>query len=101
MLFRSKTAHTDADLVVFYTNLRNQAASSSSNTEQLIVKSLGQKWDDRLIEAYGLFRASDPNAQLKQAEKWLDDYGKNEYLLLRSEERRVGKEFRSRWSSYH
>ncbi|MFA9418519.1 MAG: heme biosynthesis HemY N-terminal domain-containing protein [Gammaproteobacteria bacterium] len=77
-----KTAHTDADLVVYYINLSNQAASSSSNTEQLIVGSLGQKWDNRLIEAYGLFRASDPNEQLKQAEKWLDDYAKNEYLLL-------------------
>jgi HemY protein len=77
-----KTAHTDANLVVYYINLSNQAASSSSNTEQLIVRSLSQKWDNRLIEAYGLFRASDPNAQLKQAEKWLDDYAKNEYLLL-------------------
>ena len=77
-----KTANTDADLVVYYITLSNQVASSSSNTEHLIVKSLGQKWDDRLIEAYGLFKASDPNAQLKQAEKWLDDYGKNEYLLL-------------------
>jgi len=77
-----KSAITDADLVVYYINLCNQAASSNSNTEQLIVKSLGQKWDNRLIEAYGLFKASDPNAQLKQAEKWLDDYGKNEFLLL-------------------
>ena len=50
--------------------------------EQLIIKSLDQKWDDRLVEAYGLFNASDPNEQLKRTEKWLDDYAKNEYLLL-------------------
>ena len=77
-----KTAYTDADLVVYYANLCNQAASTSSNIEQLIVKSLSQKWDNRLIDAYGLFSAGDSGAQLKQAEKWLDDYGKNEYLLL-------------------
>jgi HemY protein len=77
-----KTAITDADLIVYYLNLNNQAASSSSNIEQLIIKSLAQNWDDRLIDAYGQFQASDANAQLKQAEKWLNDYAKNEYLLL-------------------
>lgn len=77
-----KTAHTDADLVVYYIKLCNQVVSTSSNIEQLMVKSLTQKWDNRLIDAYGQFSASDPNAQLKQAEKWLDDYGQNEHLLL-------------------
>jgi len=77
-----KTAHTDANLVVHYTNLSNQVASQNSNIEQLIVKSLVHHWDDRLIDAYGLFEANNANAQLKQAEKWLDDYGQNEYLLL-------------------
>jgi HemY protein len=77
-----KSAHTDADLVVYYINLSNRVASSSANLEQLIIKSLGQKWDDRLIEAYGMFKAKDANAQLKQTEKWLIDYDKNEHLLL-------------------
>jgi HemY protein len=77
-----KTAHTDANLVVHYVNLSNQVASQNNNTEQLIVKSLVHQWDDRLIDAYGLFEANNANAQLKQAEKWLDDYGQNEYLLL-------------------
>lgn len=77
-----KTARTDADLVVYYIKLCNQVVSTSSNIEQLMVKSLTQKWDNRLIDAYGQFSASDPNAQLKQAEKWLDDYGQNEHLLL-------------------
>ena len=31
---------------------------------------------------HGQFSASDSNAQLKQAENWLDDYGQNEHLLL-------------------
>ena len=77
-----KTAHTDANLVVHYVNLSNQVASQNNNTEQLIVKSLVHHWDDRLIDAYGLFEANNANAQLKQAEKWLNDYGQNEYLLL-------------------
>ncbi len=50
--------------------------------EQLIIKSLDQKWDNRLVEAYGLFKAIDPNQQLRRTEKWLGDYAKNENLLL-------------------
>ncbi len=77
-----KAAQTDADLILYYIKLSNHAASKSSSVEQLIIKSLGQKWDDRLVEAYGLFNASEPNEQLKRTEKWLDDYAKNENLLL-------------------
>ena len=77
-----KAAQTDAELILYYIKLNNRAASSNSNVEQLIIKSLGEKWDDRLVEAYGLFNASDPNEQLKRTEKWLDDYAKNENLLL-------------------
>jgi HemY protein len=77
-----KAAQTDADLILYYIKLSNHAASKSSSVEQLIIKSLDQKWDDRLVEAYGLFNASDPNEQLKRTEKWLDDYAKNENLLL-------------------
>ena len=77
-----RSAQTDADLIIYYIRLSNQAASDSSSVEQLIVKSLDQKWDDRLVKAYGLFSASDPGEQLKRAEKWLDDYAKNETLLL-------------------
>jgi len=77
-----KAAQTDADLILYYIKLSNHAASKSSSVEQLIIKSLGLKWDDRLVEAYGLFNASEPNEQLKRTEKWLDDYAKNENLLL-------------------
>jgi HemY protein len=77
-----RAAQTDADLILYYIKLSNHAASKSSSVEQLIIKSLDQKWDDRLVQAYGLFNASDPNEQLKRTEKWLDDYAKNENLLL-------------------
>ena len=77
-----KASQTDADLILYYIKLSNHTASKSSSVEQLIIKSLGQKWDDRIVEAYGLFNASDPNEQLKRTENWLDDYAKNENLLL-------------------
>ncbi len=77
-----KTAQTDAELILYYIELSNKAASDSSSVEQLIIKSIDQKWDNRLVEAYGLFNASDANDQLKRTEKWLDDYAKNENLLL-------------------
>ena len=65
--------------------------------------------------AYGLARGLD--IPLKQAEKFILDYFRNfpmvreymdkaantvkEFKYIRSEERRVGKECRSRWSPYH
>jgi len=77
-----KAAQTDADLILYYIKLSNRASSNSSSVEQLIIKSLDQKWDNRLVEAYGLFKAIDPNDQLRRTEKWLGDYAKNENLLL-------------------
>jgi len=77
-----KAAQTDAELILFYIKLSNRASSNSSSVEQLIIKSLDQKWDNRLVEAYGLFKSIDPSEQLKRTEKWLGDYAKNENLLL-------------------
>ena len=77
-----KAAQTDAELILFYIKLSNRASSNSSSVEQLIIKSLDQKWDNRLVEAYGLFKSINPNEQLKRTEKWLVDYAKNENLLL-------------------
>ena len=39
----------------------------------------------------------------KSAAQWMTDRLENliDYMLYRSEERRVGKECRSRWSPYH
>ena len=39
---------------------------------------------------------------MNQCYGWILNYGMNyNYTMLRSEERRVGKECRSRWSPYH
>ena len=77
-----KVAQTDADLTLYYIKLSNRASSHSSSVEQLIIQSLNNKWDDRVVEAYGLFDSTDPGEQLKRTEKWLNDYAKNENLLL-------------------
>ena len=52
------------------------------SAEQTLLKSLDRQWDDDLIEVYGRFQARDATTQMTRMEKWLDDYGHNEQLLL-------------------
>ena len=71
----------EPELLLHYLNLINNAGLSINSAGNLVVKSLDNKWDNNLIDAYGRLNLSDVNAQLKQAEKWLNDYSQNEYLL--------------------
>ena len=77
-----KAQQADADTIIFYIDLMNKHQWQSSAAGQLIVKSLEQQWDDRLIEVYGRFNVENANAQLTRVEKWLDDFGQSEHLLL-------------------
>lgn len=77
-----KAVQADADILMHCVRLYNKANWQLAGAEQLIVKSLDRQWHDGLIETYGELSASDPTNQLKQAEKWLADYGENESLLL-------------------
>lgn len=77
-----RTSQTESGLLFHYLGLINRTGKSISSAESLVVKSLDNSWDNDLIDIYGKMHASDVNAQLKQAEKWLNDYGQNEYLLL-------------------
>ncbi len=77
-----RSNQTDPALLLHYIALINRSGIKIGSAESLIVKSLDRKWDDRVIAVYGEFDAKDANAQLKQAEKWLPDYGQNENLLL-------------------
>ena len=69
--------------------------------KQSVRKLMGHGGDTNAIEV------DTPKLFDKVARKWGVDYairrvGEEKYLLLfRSEERRVGKECRSRWSPYH
>jgi HemY protein len=69
-------------MLCFIVDLMARQGWYNSNVEQLVLKSLDRQWDDSLIEVYGRFEAKDANTQLARAEKWLDDFGHNENLLL-------------------
>jgi HemY protein len=77
-----KSLQSDPVMLCFYVDLMARQGWYSSSVEQLVLKSLDKQWDDALIEVYGRFEARDANTQLARAEKWLDDFGHNESLLL-------------------
>ena len=50
----------------------------------------------------GIYMKSDPAGDIKYLQvKDINPRSKPDYSRIRSEERRVGKECRSRWSPYH
>jgi len=77
-----KSLQSDPEMLRYYLDLLARHSWYNNGAEQLLVKSLDNRWDDSLIDIYGRFEARDANAQLTRAEKWLDDYGHNENLLL-------------------
>jgi HemY protein len=77
-----KALQADARMIHLYLDLMAEQGWQSSKAEQLVLKSLDKQWDDGLIEVYGRFQAKDANAQLARVEKWLDEFGHNENLLL-------------------
>ena len=61
-----------------------------------------KKADKLILPGVGAFE--DAIAKLRDTglvDTIVEETGKGKYLVLRSEERRVGKECRSRWSPYH
>ena len=77
-----KNLQSDAEMLRLYLDLLARNHWSGGNVEQRVVSVLEKQWDNGLIEAYGRYEASDPDAQLTRAEAWLDDFGHNEQLLL-------------------
>ena len=77
-----KLIQSEPGIIIHYINLINLNGWKSGSAESLVVKSLDQNWDNRLVEIYGLFNGVNADTQLKQAENWLQDYGQNEVLLL-------------------
>jgi HemY protein len=73
---------TDSKLLGYYLGLFAKQQWYGSAAEQALLKSLDSQWDDELIEVYGRFQAREATTQLSRVEKWLDDYGHNEQLLL-------------------
>lgn len=77
-----KALQADARMIQLYLDLMTEQGWHDNNAEQLVLKSLDKQWNDDLIEVYGRFQARDANAQLARVEKWLNDFGHNENLLL-------------------
>ena len=77
-----KPNQTNAELILHYIDLVNRYRQDSGMIEQIVVKSINQNWDTRLVDYYGSLNVADTTAQLHQAEKWLQDYGSSDVLLL-------------------
>ena len=77
-----KDLQSDSRLLHYYLGRFAEKGWYGGSAEQTLLKSLDQQWDDDLIEVYGRFQARDATTQLMRMEKWLDDYGHNEQLLL-------------------
>ena len=77
-----KSLQTDAAMIRCYLEQMASHGWHSDQAERLLVKSLESRWDDDLVEIYGRLETDDANAQLARAEKWLDDFGQSEQLLL-------------------
>ena len=72
----------EPELLCYYLDQFARNNWSDADAEQTLLRVLENQWDDCLIEVYGRYRSRDANTQLSKAEKWLDDYGHNEQLLL-------------------
>jgi len=77
-----KDLQSDASLLRYYFEQFARQGWSNSSAEQALLKAIDQQWDDGLIEVYGRYQARDATTQMTRVEKWLDDYGHNEQLLL-------------------
>jgi HemY protein len=77
-----KEMQVESSLLCYYLDQFAQRGWNGAGAEQSLLKALDRQWDDCLIEVYGRYRAGDATTQLTRVEKWLDDYGHNEQLLL-------------------
>ena len=70
------------ELLHYYLDRFIRNGWKGAEAEQTLLRALDSHWDDRLIEVYGRYPARDATTQLTKVEKWLDEFGHNEQLLL-------------------
>ncbi|MEO0616832.1 MAG: heme biosynthesis HemY N-terminal domain-containing protein, partial [Pseudomonadota bacterium] len=58
------------------------ATGSQASAERELRQMLKTTWHPKLVLRYGEISTDDPNAQLEQAERWLDKHGDDAELLL-------------------
>lgn len=73
---------SDAGLILHYIDLVQRHQSNGKLVEQIVVKAINQQWDAQLVDYYGRLQVEDSTAQLAIADKWLQNYGSSEVLLL-------------------
>ena len=87
---------------VFESILQDKAENSSISVEEIqdyVEKTLTKNNHYETLKSYILYR--EKRNSLRKELNFFREYIEDESLLTRSEERRVGKECRSRWSPYH
>ncbi len=62
--------------------LVNKDSSNSQLIEEIVVKSINLQWNTELLDYYGRLQVEDVTIQLGIAEKWLQDYGTSDVILL-------------------
>jgi len=77
-----KYNQSQIELILHYISLVNQYRLDSSLVVSVVVKSINNHWDTRLVEQYGKLTSINATEQLTTAEKWLQDYGTSDVLLL-------------------
>ncbi len=77
-----KAYQIQADLILHFIDLVNRYHRDSKLIEQIVVKSINQQWNSELLGFYGQLQVEDTSSQLDVAEKWLQEYGTSDILLL-------------------
>jgi HemY protein len=77
-----KAVQSQPDLLMRYVDLAERHQQDSHQVEQIVVKAINQQWNPRLVDFYGRLAVADANAQLATAEKWLEECGNSDVLLL-------------------
>ena len=77
-----KDYHGDIGLILHYIDLARRYGQDMASLEQLLIKAINHQWDARAVDYYGRMVVNDTSEQLAVAEKWLQDYGNNDVLLL-------------------
>ena len=77
-----KAYQTNGDLILHYIELMGRHQKDSDAVARIVVKSINQQWDTRLVDFYGQLVVKDASAQLTTAEAWLKEYGGSDVLLL-------------------
>ena len=69
------------EAVLLYCKALSESGEQASS-DKLLVSTINKKWDEKLVERYGLIEHSKLNAAIKQGEKWLLEHENSPMLLL-------------------